>query len=105
VGKVKRLDASPFDSVSPSRAIPSLVEFLIKWRSQWPPKTKNHQSHQSIEVSMPYTAKQHALFQAAAHNKGIAKAHGMSQADAKRMAGEGVKKKKVPWHAVLKQIR
>jgi len=54
---------------------------------------------------MPYTAKQHALFEAAAHNKSVAKAHGMSQADAKRMAGEGVKKKKVPWHAVLKQIR
>jgi hypothetical protein len=25
VGKVKRLDASPFDSVSPSRAVPSRV--------------------------------------------------------------------------------
>jgi len=54
---------------------------------------------------MPYTAKQHALFEAAAHNPKVAKAHGMSQADAKRMASEGVKKKKVPWHAVLKQIR
>ena len=54
---------------------------------------------------MPYTAKQHALFEAAAHNPKVAKAHHMSQADAKRMASEGVKKKKVPWHAILKNIR
>jgi hypothetical protein len=53
---------------------------------------------------MPYTAKQHALFQAAAHDPAIAKKHGISQADARKMAAEGVKdkKKKVPWHAMLK---
>lgn len=52
---------------------------------------------------MPYTAKQHRLFEAAAHNKSIAKKHGMTQAEAKRMASEGVKKKKTPWHLVLKK--
>lgn len=51
---------------------------------------------------MPYTEKQHRLFQAAAHNPAIAKKAGISQADAKKMAGEGVKKK-TPWHAVLKK--
>ena len=50
---------------------------------------------------MPYTEKQHRLFQAAAHNKAIAKKHGMSQAKAKKMAAEGVKK--TPWHLVLKK--
>lgn len=51
---------------------------------------------------MPYTEKQHRLFQAAAHNPAIAKKAGISQADAKKMASEGVKKK-TPWHAVLKK--
>lgn len=51
---------------------------------------------------MPYTEKQHRLFQAAAHNPAIAKKHGISQAEAKKMAGEGVKKK-TPWHAILKK--
>lgn len=41
---------------------------------------------------MPYTAKQNKLFRAAAHDSKIAKAHGMGQAEAKRMAAEGVKK-------------
>jgi hypothetical protein len=54
---------------------------------------------------MPYTAKQHRLFEAAAHNPNIAKEHGMSQADAKKMASEGVKKKKTPWHAIVKKIK
>jgi hypothetical protein len=54
---------------------------------------------------MPYTAKQHALFEAAAHDPKVAKKHGMSQADARKMASEGVKKKKVPWHAMLKKKR
>ncbi|UOF79785.1 hypothetical protein [Caudoviricetes sp.] len=52
---------------------------------------------------MPYTEKQHRLFQAAAHDKSIAKKHGMTQAEAKRMAGEGVKKKKVNWSAVFRK--
>jgi len=51
---------------------------------------------------VPYTAKQHRLFQAAAHNKAIAKKHGMTQAEAKKMASEGIKKK-TPWHLVLKK--
>ena len=56
---------------------------------------------------MPYTAKQHALFEAAAHNPSIAKKHGMSQADARKMASEGIKggKKKTPWHLMLKKKR
>lgn len=41
---------------------------------------------------MPYTAKQNRLFHAAASSKAVAKAHGMTQAEAKRMASEGVKK-------------
>lgn len=48
---------------------------------------------------MPYTAKQNRLFQAAAHDPKIAKAHGMSQADAKRMAAEGVKKAPAKAHS------
>lgn len=51
---------------------------------------------------MPYTEKQHKLFQAAAHDPKIAKKHGMTQAEAKKMAGEGVKKK-IPWHKLLKK--
>ena len=56
---------------------------------------------------MPYTEKQNALFRAAAHNPKIAKEHGISQAQASKMASEGVKgkKKKVPWHAMLKTKR
>jgi hypothetical protein len=50
---------------------------------------------------MPYSAKAHRLFEAAAHNPQIAKAHGMSQAEAKKLASEGVKK--TPWHLALKK--
>jgi hypothetical protein len=42
---------------------------------------------------MPYTAKQNRLFQAAAHDPAVAKRVGIAQADAKRMASEGVKNK------------
>lgn len=42
---------------------------------------------------MPYTAKQHRLFQAAAHSPKVAKRTGIKQSDAARMAHEGVKKK------------
>ena len=42
---------------------------------------------------MPYTAKQNRLFQAAAHDPAVAKRVGISVADAKRMASEGVKNK------------
>jgi hypothetical protein len=44
---------------------------------------------------MPYTLKQHKLFEAAAHNPAVAKAKGMSTATAKRLAKEGVKRKPV----------
>lgn len=50
---------------------------------------------------MPYTEKQHRLFQAAAHNPAIAKKTGISQAEAKKMAAKGVKK--TNWHSVLKK--
>lgn len=40
---------------------------------------------------MPWTAAQHRLFQAAAHNPAIAAQHGMSQPKAAKMAAEGVK--------------
>ena len=40
---------------------------------------------------MPYTAAQHRLFQAAAHNPEIARRKGIPQADAAKMASEGVK--------------
>jgi hypothetical protein len=41
---------------------------------------------------MPYTAKQNALFRAAAHDPKIAKSSGIPQTTAKKMASEGVKK-------------
>ena len=40
---------------------------------------------------MPWTAKQHALFQAAAHNPAIAKSSGIPQAQAAKLASEGIK--------------
>jgi hypothetical protein len=49
---------------------------------------------------MPYTEKQNKLFRAAAHDPKIAKAHGMTTTEAKKLASEGVKKK-VPWHVLL----
>lgn len=41
---------------------------------------------------MPYTAKQHRLFEAAAHNPKIAAKVGIPQSTANKMASEGVKK-------------
>lgn len=41
---------------------------------------------------MPYTASQHRLFEAAAHNPAVAKARGIPQGTAARMASEGIKK-------------
>jgi len=41
---------------------------------------------------MPWTAKQHRLFEAAAHNPEVAKRTGIPQSKAKEMASEGVKK-------------
>lgn len=41
---------------------------------------------------MPWSPAQHRLFEAAAHNPAIAKAHGMSQQKAAGMASEGIKK-------------
>jgi hypothetical protein len=41
---------------------------------------------------MPWTAKQHRLFEAAAHNSAIAKRVGIPQNKAAAMASEGIKK-------------
>jgi hypothetical protein len=41
---------------------------------------------------MPYSKKQHGLFEAAAHSKEVAKKVGIPQGTAKKMAAEGVKK-------------
>lgn len=41
---------------------------------------------------MPWTAKQHRLFEAAAHNPAVAKRVGIPQAKAAEMAHEGVSK-------------
>jgi len=43
-------------------------------------------------IPMPWTAKQHRLFEAAAHNPEVAKRTGIPQSKAKEMASEGVKK-------------
>lgn len=50
---------------------------------------------------MPYSAKQHRLFEAAAHNPKVAKKVGIKQKDAKKMASEGIKKS--TWHKILKK--
>lgn len=42
---------------------------------------------------MPWTPKQHRLFEAAAHNPAIAQKVGIPQDKAQQMASEGVKKK------------
>ena len=42
---------------------------------------------------MPYTSKQHKLFEAAAHSKDVAKKVGIPQGKAQHMASEGVKPK------------
>lgn len=44
---------------------------------------------------MPWSLKQSRLFRAAAHDSGIAKAHGLSQGKAREMAKEGVKSKEL----------
>lgn len=41
---------------------------------------------------MPWTGKQHRLFEAAAHSPAVAKRVGIPQAKAAQMASEGVKK-------------
>jgi hypothetical protein len=41
---------------------------------------------------MPWTPAQHRLFEAAAHNPAIAKSKGIPQAQAAKMASEGIKK-------------
>ena len=40
---------------------------------------------------MPWSPAQHRLFEAAAHNPAVAKARGIPQAQAAKMAGEGIK--------------
>ena len=52
---------------------------------------------------MPWTAKQHRLFEAAAHNKGVAQKFGIQQDKAKQMASEGIKDKPQKIAALLKK--
>jgi len=52
---------------------------------------------------MPWTPKQHKLFEAAAHNPEIAKKVGIPQAKAKEMASEGVKKRQLLSQALGKK--
>lgn len=42
---------------------------------------------------MPYTSSQHRLFESAAHSPSVAKRVGIPQAQAAKMASEGVKDK------------
>lgn len=54
---------------------------------------------------MPWTPKQHRLFEAAAHDPAVAASHGMTQAKASQMAGEGVKAQAVKKVALVKALR
>ena len=56
------------------------------------PKSLQIYPNYSRKNKMPYSAKQNKLFRAAEHNPVIAKKVGMSQATAKKLASEGVKK-------------
>jgi len=49
-------------------------------------------AHLFKDSYMPWTEKQHKLFQAAAHNPSIAKRVGIPQEKAAMMASEGVKR-------------
>ena len=42
---------------------------------------------------MPWTGKQHRLFEAAAHNPAVARRVGIPQGQAQKMASEGIKGK------------
>lgn len=52
---------------------------------------------------MPYTAKQHRLFEAAAHNPAVAKRVNIPQEQAKKMASEGIKDKPKKIAALLRK--
>ena len=54
-------------------------------------------------AAMPWSAKQNRLFRAAAHSPEIAKTHGMSQGDARKMASEGVKRKASEYAKALRK--
>jgi len=47
---------------------------------------------------MPWSAPQHRLFEAAAHDPKIAKERGIPQQQAAKMASEGVKRREPPKH-------
>ncbi len=53
---------------------------------------------------MPWTAKQEALFRAAAHDPAIAKSHGIPQAKAASMASEGIKPSATKLATALKNM-
>ena len=52
---------------------------------------------------MPWSAAQHRLFEAAAHNPAIAQARGIPQQQAAKMASEGVKGKPQQLAAALRK--
>lgn len=68
------------------------------WRSWAAPLKKAASGNAFLwkNKKMPYTLAQHKLFEAAGHNPQIAQNHGMTQAKALKMAGEGVKQKPSP---------
>jgi hypothetical protein len=52
---------------------------------------------------MPYTAKQHRLFEAAAHNPAVAKSSGIPVHTAQKMASEGIKQQPQKLAAALRK--
>jgi len=54
---------------------------------------------------MPWTGKQHRLFEAAAHNPAIAKRVGIPVVQAKKMAAEGVVDKRVLMVRALRNVK
>ena len=63
----------------------NVLEMVTQLKKRYPNYfRKNHK--------MPYTNKQHRLFEAAAHSPEVAKRVGIPQETAQKMASEGVKK-------------
>jgi len=62
----------------------NVLEMVIQPKKKYP--------NYSRKNKMPYTNKQHRLFEAAAHDPKVAKRVGIPQGTAQKMASEGVKK-------------
>jgi len=63
----------------------NVLEMVIQPKKKYPNYSRKNRK-------MPYTKAQNGLFRAAEHNPAIAKKVGISQATAKKLASEGVKK-------------